>query len=146
MAARAGTIDTMSVVQVSDRLNSVKPMTGVSVEETEVALRVSDCGRATLASESFGALAIGTTAGSLASFNTNKVDLICPRGIQLKSSVANTGTIVIGGSSVSYNATASSINGLPLSPGESIFLEVTQLSSIYADASASGQVLHWIAY
>jgi hypothetical protein len=25
-------------------------------------------------------------------------------------------------------------------------LEVTQLSSIYADASASSQVLHWIAY
>ncbi len=146
MAARAGTMDTRSVAKVSDRLDSVKPITAVSVEETEVALRVSDCGRATLAADSFGALAIGTTAGSLASFNTNKVDLICPRGIQLKSSVANTGTIVIGGSSVSYNATASSINGLPLSPGESIFLEVTQLSAIYADASASGQVLHWIAY
>jgi len=146
MAARAGTIDTMSVVQVSDRLNSVKPMTGVSVEETEVALRVSDCGRATLAAESFGALSIGTTAGSLASFNTNKVDIICPRGIQLKAASGNSGTIVIGGSSVSYNATAANINGLPLAAGESIFLEVTQLSSIYADASASSQVLHWIAY
>jgi hypothetical protein len=121
-------------------------MTGVSVEETEVALRVSDCGRATLATESFGALTIGTTAGSLASFNTNNVDIICSRGIQLKAASGNSGTIVIGGSSVSYNGTAANINGLPLAAGESIFLEVTQLSSIYADASASNQVLHWIAY
>ena len=126
--------------------NQEKSVNGVSVGETEVALAVSDHGAADLASTSFNALSVGTTATNLAKLTTNKVDVRAKRGIQFKAASGNSGTIVLGGSSVSYNATASSINGIPLEAGDTIFLEVTRLSAIFADASASGQVLHWIAY
>ena len=109
-------------------------------------MQVSDQGAPDLASTSFNALSVGTTAVNLATLTTNKVDVRAKRGIQFKAASGNSGTIVLGGSSVSYNATASSINGIPLEAGDTIFLEVTRLSAIFADASASGQVLHWIAY
>lgn len=145
--SRIGTPDKSSIsVAVADLNNLEKSVNGVSVSETEVALTVSDHGTADLATTSFNALSVGTTATNLAKLTTNKVDVRCRRGIQFKSAIGNTGTIVLGGSSVSYNATASSINGIPLEAGDTIFLEVTRLSAIFADASASGQVLHWIAY
>ena len=145
--SRIGTPDKSSIsVAVSDLNNLEKSVNGVSVGETEVALAVSDHGAADLASTSFNALSVGTTAINLAKLTTNKVDVRARRGIQFKAAAGNSGTIVLGGSSVSYNATASSINGIPLAAGDTIFLEVTRLSAIFADASASGQVLHWIAY
>lgn len=145
--SRIGVTEKTSIsVKVSDLNNQEKSVNGVSVGETEVALAVSDHGAADLASTSFNALSVGTTATNLAKLTTNKVDVRAKRGIQFKAASGNSGTIVLGGSSVSYNATASSINGIPLEAGDTIFLEVTRLSAIFADASASGQVLHWIAY
>ena len=145
--SRIGVTEKTSIsVKVSDLNNQEKSVNGVSVGETEVALAVSDHGAADLASTSFNALSVGTTATNLAKLTTNKVDVRAKRGIQFKAASGNSGTIVLGGSSVSYNATASSINGIPLEAGDTIFLEVTRLSAVFADASASGQVLHWIAY
>lgn len=145
--SRIGVTEKTSIsVKVSDLNNQEKSVNGVSINETEVALAVSDHGAADLASTSFNALSVGTTATNLAKLTTNKVDVRAKRGIQFKAASGNSGTIVLGGSSVSYNATASSINGIPLEAGDTIFLEVTRLSAIFADASASGQVLHWIAY
>lgn len=133
-------------VRVTDAGNQKKVVSGVTVENSEVAMRVSDHGSDELASQSFGAITVGTTATVLSSLTTNKVDVRCKRGIQFKAASGNSGTIVLGGSSVAYDASAGSINGMPLGAGDTIFLEVTRLSAIYADASASGQVLHWIAY
>ena len=133
-------------VRLGSAGNKLKPVSGVTVESTETAMRVVDCGSDELASQTFGAISVGTTATNLASLTTDKVDVRARRGIQFKAASGNSGTIVLGGSSVSYNATASSINGMPLAAGDTIFLEVTRLSAIYADASASSQVLHWIAY
>lgn len=133
-------------VRVPDLNNIEKSVNGVSISETEVALSVSDHGTADLATASFNSLTVGTTATNLAKLTTNKVDVRCKRGIQFKAASGNSGTIVIGGSSVAYNGTAANINGMPLAAGDTIFLEVTRLSAIFADASASSQVLHWIAY
>ena len=142
-----GLTDKTSIyARLTEAGNAVKAVSGVVVDETEVALRVTDHGCDELASQSFGAISVGTTADSLADLTTNKVDVRAKRGIQFKAASGNSGVIVLGGSSVAYNATASNINGMPLAAGDTIFLEVTRLSAIHADASASGQVLHWIAY
>lgn len=133
-------------VRVTDAGNQKKVVSGVTVQDSEVAMRVSDHGSDELASQSFNSLTVGTTATNLAKLTTNKVDVRTKRGIQFKAASGNSGTIVIGGSSVAYNGTAANINGMPLAAGDTIFLEVTRLSAIFADASASSQVLHWIAY
>lgn len=146
MTGSAAPDSTANYVRVSDAGNNLKVVSGVTVENSEVAMRVSDHGSDELASQSFGAITVGTTATVLSSLTTNKVDIRCKRGIQFKAASGNSGTIVIGGSSVAYNGTAANINGIPLEAGDTIFLEVTRLSAIYADASASSQVLHWIAY
>lgn len=136
----------VNVVPVSDRLRDKRPVTGVTVEESEVAMRVTDCGSRTFSVSSCAALQVTTTATSLADLNTNKEDVVARRGFQFKASAANTADIVIGGKSVAANATDSSINGMPLSPGESIFIEVTHLSEIFGDSVSGTQVLHWLAY
>lgn len=133
-------------VRLSDAGNQKKIVSGVTVGENEVAMQVSDHGAPKLASLSFNALTVGTTAVNLATLTTNKVDVRAKRGIQFKAAAGNSGTIVLGGSSVAYNGTAANINGMPLAAGDTLFLEVTRLSAIFADASASSQVLHWIAY
>ena len=81
-------------VKVSDLNNQEKSVNGVSVGETEVALAVSDHGAADLASTSFNALSVGTTATNLAKLTTNKVDVRAKRGIQFKAASGNSGTIV----------------------------------------------------
>ena len=131
-------------VEVEDRGNKIESVDGTSVFETKTALLVSDCGRQRLPTQSFGAITVGTTAGALSKLLGTEVTV--SRGFQFKAASGNSGTIVIGGSSVAYNASAASINGMPLEAGNTIFLEVTQWSSLYADASASSQVLHWIGY
>jgi len=132
---------TAAYVRVNDTEDAV---TGVRVEQTGTAMLISDCGSQSLPVQSFGALAVTTTATSLA--NLNAADLTCRRGIQLKAATTNTAVIAIGGSSVAASASAASVNGMPLSAGDTIFLEVTQLSSIYADAASGTQYLHWLAY
>jgi hypothetical protein len=53
---------------------------------------------------------------------------------------------VIGGTSVTASATASAIDGIPLAAGDTLFIEITKLSSLYAHTTANTQYLHWIAY
>lgn len=136
----------VNVVPVSDRLRDKRPVTGVTVEESEVAMRVTDCGSRTFSVPSFAALQVTTTAASLADLNTNKADVVARRGFQFMASADNTETIVIGGKSVAASGTDSSINGMPLAAGASLFIEVTHLSEIYADSVSGTQVLHWLAY
>ena len=94
--SRIGTPDKSSIsVAVSDLNNLEKSVNGVSVGETEVALAVSDHGAADLASTSFNALSVGTTAINLAKLTTNKVDVRARRGIQFKAAAGNSGTIVL---------------------------------------------------
>lgn len=131
-------------VEVEDRGNKIESVDGTSVFQTKTALLVSDCGREALPSQTFGALGITTTVKSLAQIHGNEV--ITGRGIQLKANTTNTAAIVIGGTSVTASATASAIDGIPLAAGDTLFIEITKLSSLYAHTTANTQYLHWIAY
>ena len=63
----------VSVVPVSDRLRDKRPVTGVTVEESEVAMRVTDCGSRTFSVPSFSALQVTTTAGNSQNTNNNLI-------------------------------------------------------------------------
>jgi len=145
MVDNSGTTPTAVHAQVRSKGNTNTALAGVDTREG-IALLVSDTGRDDFATTTFPALSITTTANRLSSFHSSKSDVIARRGFQFKASSANTGDISIGGSAVVGSATASSVNGIPLGPGETLFIEVTQLSKIWADASTGTQILHWVAY
>jgi len=131
---------------VSELGETPKLVSGARVEETEIALLVSDTGRPSFPTTNFKTLAVTTTATSLDQLTTNKDEPIFRRGIQLSAPSTNTKNVVIGGADVTASATVANINGLPLAPGASIFLEVTRLSEIYVDTESGTQYLHWIGY
>jgi hypothetical protein len=131
---------------VSELGETPKLVSGARVEETEIALLVSDTGRPGFPTANFKTFAVGTTATSLDQLTTNKDEPIFRRGIQLFAPSSNTADVVIGGADVAASATVANINGLPLPPGSSIFLEVTRLSEIYVDTTSATQYLHWIGY
>lgn len=121
-------------------------LSGVTVGSNDIALLVSDAGRTSFPVGDFKTFAITTTATSLDQLYTDKNDPILRRGIQLFANPNNTADVVIGGSSVAASGTVANINGLPLSPGASIFIEITRLSEIYVDTTSNTQYLHWIGY
>ena len=139
---------TKSLTEVKvDALGSIpRAVSGVLAESTEISMLVSDTGRQKFAATSFSTLAITTTATSLAQLTTDKLDCVARRGIQLTANPNNTADIVIGGSDVAASGTVANINGMPLSPGASMFVEVIRLSSIFADTTTNTQYLHWLAY
>ena len=61
-------------------------------------------------------------------------------GIHIKSPVSNTETVYIGSNALA----TSSINGYPLEPGETLFLEIDNINKIYAAAAAGTQTIHFI--
>ena len=146
MTGRSDPTNTHPNVTVRELGMDNKKLSGVRVGTNDIALLVSDAGRTSFPVADFKTFAITTTATSLDQLYTNKLDPILRRGIQLYANPNNTADVVIGGSSVSANATVANINGLPLSPGASIFIEVTRLSEIYVDTTANTQYLHWIGY
>lgn len=146
MTGRSDPTNTHPNVTVRELGMDNKKLSGVRVGTNDIALLVSDAGRTSFPVADFKTFAVTTTATSLDQLYTNKLDPILRRGIQLYANPNNTADVVIGGSSVSANATVANINGLPLSPGASIFIEVTRLSEIYVDTTANTQYLHWIGY
>jgi hypothetical protein len=53
--------------------------------------------------------------------------------VTIKALAANTGTIYVGGSSVA------STNGFQLAKSESVSMDITDLSTVYIDASVNGE-------
>mgnify|MGYP001209609859 FL=1 len=131
---------------VSELGDTPKLVSGARAGETDFALLVSDTGRSAFPTSNFKTFAVGTTATSLDQLTTNKDEPILRRGIQLFAPATNSADVVIGGADVAASATVANINGLPLPPGSSIFLEVTRLSEIYVDTTSATQYLHWIGY
>ncbi len=114
------------------------------VENDEgVGMLVSDVGRATLPIQSFPVLSVTTTANPANLLNTSQADVSAKRGFLFKADASNTGTVFFGGSSV--NAAGGSENGIPLSAGESMFIEITRLSALWVDASTGTQKIYWLA-
>jgi hypothetical protein len=145
MVDNSGATPTSVHARVRSKGNNNTPIGGIDTREG-AALLVTDAGREDFATQTNLAFSITATAARLSSFNADKLDVIARRGFQFKASSSNTGDISLGGSAVVGSATASAVNGIPLGPGESLFVEVTQLSHIWADSSTGTQILHWIAY
>tara|TARA_B100001564_G_C20314481_1_gene522780 strand:+ start:122 stop:571 length:450 start_codon:yes stop_codon:yes gene_type:complete len=132
-----------------DNKNQRSSIDGATAGVSGTALLTTDCGSRTFADMHGGAcpaLSVTSTAKNLAQLNTNKVDVIARRGIQLRADSANSKDIVVGPVGVVAHATPANVVGMPLPAGTSIFLEVTQLSSIHAVAESGTQILHWLAY
>jgi hypothetical protein len=146
MAGHSNPTETLPTVTVRELGNQPKLLSGVRSGVNDVALLVTDGGRPSFPVSDFKTFAVTTTATSLDQLYTDKLDPILRRGIQLFANPNNTADVVIGGSSVAASGTVANINGLPLSPGASIFIEITRLSEIYVDTTANTQYLHWIGY
>lgn len=146
MTGRSDPTNTHPNVTVRELGMDNKKLSGVRVGTNDIALLVSDTGRTSFPVADFKTFAVTTTATSLDQLYTDKLDPILRRGIQLSAPSTNTKNVVIGGSGVVASATVANINGMPLAPGASIFLEVTRLSEIYVDTESGTQYLHWIGY
>lgn len=66
----------------------------------------------------------------------------CSRGVNLKSNYTNTQQIFVG-----VTSTVASTTGYPIDPGESLFLEVSNLNKLFAisGGGSTGQKLYYIA-
>ena len=132
-----------------DNKNQRSQIDGATAGVSGTALLTTDCGNRTFADTQAGgcpALSVTSTSKTLAQLNANKTDVIARRGIQLRADSANTKDIVVGPTGAVASATPANVNGMPLPAGTSIFLEVTQLSSIHAVTESGTQILHWLAY
>lgn len=82
---------------------------------------------------------IDTTAEQITS-----TSFACSFGVTLKADITNTGIIYIGNSDVTAGS-AGSTDGFPLSPGETLTLEVSNPNLLYAIASVANQIIYWTA-
>ena len=146
MTGQSNPTNTQPNVTVRELGMDNKKLSGVRVGTNDIALLVSDAGRTSFPVTDFNTFVVTSTATSLDQLYTNKLDPILRRGIQISAPSTNTKNVVIGGADVAASATVANINGLPLAPGASIFLEVTRLSEIYVDTESGTQHLHWIGY
>jgi len=60
-------------------------------------------------------------------------------GVTVKALATNTGIVYVG------NAAVAAANGLELAAGESVFIEVANLATVYLDVSVNAEGVSWIA-
>jgi hypothetical protein len=82
--------------------------------------------------------AIGTTAVQLTTTSAH-----APRGVQIKASVANSGTVYVGNSDVTAGS-ADATDGFPLGAGDALFLPIDDPSKVYLVGSAAGQIVFFV--
>lgn len=75
-----------------------------------------------------------TTAGTRVQLSATSVPC---KSVAITAMPANTGIMVVGGSTVV--GTTASRQGVPLSPGDTISLDIDNLNKIYVDATQSGE-------
>lgn len=68
----------------------------------------------------------------------------CKFGVTLRADTTNPGICYIGNSDVTAGSTAAT-DGIPLGPGDSLFLPVTNPNLLYSAASANNNKVYWIA-
>jgi hypothetical protein len=76
-----------------------------------------------------------TTAASIGTSTALKV------GVHLKAPLTNTQTVYVGSSTLVTAPTS----GFPMEPGESMFIEIDNISKIYAKSNSTGQKITYIA-
>jgi hypothetical protein len=62
-------------------------------------------------------------------------------GVHLKAPTTNTATVYIGTNALATSA----INGFPLDPGESLYLEIDNINKIFVVSSSDRQKINYIA-
>lgn len=74
-----------------------------------------------------------TTAGTAVALSTSAARV---GSVAITAETDNTGLIVVGGSTVV--AALATRRGVPLSPGDTITLDIDQLSDVYIDSTVNG--------
>lgn len=77
-----------------------------------------------------------TTAGARVALATTQTLV---SGVTIKAKIGNTGSIYVGGSGVT------SSNGYILAAGDTVFVEVSDLVTVYLDSSVNGEGVSYIA-
>ena len=65
-------------------------------------------------------------------------------GLLIKADAGNSSTVWVGPSTVTAGAAADT-SGFPLSAGDGVFLQLTNINLVYAIASADNQKVYWMA-
>lgn len=131
-----GDVDVLSLPALPAGTNAIGKLSansGVDIGDVDVTSSVSS----TL--DHGSNLDIDTTAEQITS-----TSFACKFGVTLRADVTNTGTLYIGNSDVTVSGTAAT-DGIPLGPGDSLFLPVTNSNIPYAIASANNQKIYWVA-
>lgn len=81
-----------------------------------------------------GQRTVGTTVVGLVATVTSAT-----RGVQLKASASNSGTVYVG-----HSSSASSSNGLSLAAGEGLLLKVDDAQKIFLVSTAADQVVEYL--
>jgi len=89
------------------------------------------------------------TTGAKSSIGTTAVrittsDTYCAFGVLVKAAAGNTGIVYIGPSDVTAG-TADATDGVELSAGDAILIEVDNANKVYVIASAADQKVFWAA-
>lgn len=77
-----------------------------------------------------------TTAGTRVALATTQA---LSSGVTIKAKIGNTGSIYVGGSGVTNS------NGYILAAGDTVFVEVNDLATVYLDSSVNGEGASFIA-
>jgi len=89
------------------------------------------------------------TTGAKSSISTSAVqitatDIKCVFGVLVKAAAANTGIVYVGTSGVTAGS-ADATDGVELSAGDAVLIEVDNANKVYAIGSAAGQKVFWAA-
>ena len=88
-----------------------------------------------------GHLVVGTTAAQIATVKPSKP---FTKGVIVRADAANTVDIYIGISHVTANNTVAT-GGLPIAPGEALFIPIDDPTLLYAISGSAAQDLAWLA-
>lgn len=80
-------------------------------------------------------LKLVTTAGTAEKLSAST---IACKSITITAKITNTGTVVIGGSTV-VAASGATRRGIPLLAGDSMVIDIDDVSKVYADVTVSGE-------
>jgi hypothetical protein len=81
---------------------------------------------------------IGTSAVQMTT-----ADVPATKGVLVKASAANTGTVYVGDSSGVTADAADGTDGFPLAPGESLLIPIDNANKVYLIATAASHKVWW---
>lgn len=89
-------------------------------------------------------LTIGNTAVRLVAIDYPECSFVANIGVLVKADPTNTNPVYIGSSIVTPGTTAET-DGMQITPGESLLIEIEEPSSLYVISAGTNQKVYWIA-